>query len=193
MYGEIIDAIITGLRKSPIVKARNMAVVLTSDDEEGTVNTVLPAIAVTVMNSDNAQVYIGGVIEDRLQIQLSVIVALTNYAWSKDSSNQADMISLGREVRNAFEQLKNSDTFQQLRQVCNFNPQYRGFKTYKRIAMRKEFKTEVLIAELQYVTSIIDNGALYDNYGQETLNTIHIQDVTDDTADRETTLPHTTN
>ena len=192
MYGEIIDAIITGLRKSPVVKARNMAVVLTSDDEEGTVNTVLPAIAVTVMNSDNAQVYIGGVIEDRLQIQLSVIVALTNYAWSKDSSNQADMISLGREVRNAFEQLKNSDTFQQLRQVCNFNPQYRGFKTYKRIAMRKEFKTEVLIAELQYTTSIIDSGALYDNYGQEILNTVHIQDVTDDTADRETTLPHTT-
>lgn len=189
MYGEIIETVISGLRTTPIVKAKNIAVVLTSDDEEGTVNTTLPAIAVTIMNSDDAQVYIGGVIEDRIQIQLAVIVDLANYSWSKDGSFQADMISLGREVRNAFEQLKNSSAFRQLRDVCNFNPQYRGFKTYKRIALRKQLKSEVMVVELQYITSVIDGAAFYKNYGQRNVETVKIKDVSDCDTDRETIIP----
>lgn len=192
MYGEIIDTIITGLRSTQVAKSKKIPVVMTSDDEEGTVNTTLPAIAVTVMNSDNAQVYIGGLIEDRIEIQLAVLMDLTNYSWSKDKSVQSNIITLGSEIRNAFEHLKNSDNFVKMRELYNFNPMYRGFKTYKRVAMRENFKKEVTVFELKYTTSVVDKGSKFNYFGEEPVSKVEIKDGSDARGKRVTTIPHQT-
>lgn len=111
MFGDIIDRIIQVLRNSQVVIANKMSVCVISSDETQTVNTPLPAIAVGVEDSNNADVFIGGAIKDRLRIKLCVLVDLTNYSWSADKQFQASLISLGHGVRNAVEKAKTAGDF----------------------------------------------------------------------------------
>lgn len=180
MYGEIINAIVTGLRSTPTAVKNKVAVLLTGDDEEQTVNTTLPAIAITVLNSDNAQVYIGGLIEDRVDIQLAVILDLTNQSWSRDNSTQANGLTIASSIRNDFERLKLTDEFKQLRDKYNFNPIYHGFQTFKRIAIREQEQKSVVVFELKYQSSVVDRGAyIGDACGSANVDAIDIIDATD--------------
>lgn len=191
MYGDIINAIVAGLRSTPTVVKNKVAVLLTGDDEEQTVNTTLPAIAITVMNSDHAQVYIGGLIEDRVDIQLAVIVDLTNQSWSRDNSTQASVLTIASEVRNAFEHLKLTDAFKELRDKYNFNPLYHGFRTFKRIAIREKEQKSVVVFELKYQSSVVDKGAYIGRpYGTADVEQIDIHDITDGYENRVTHLPY---
>lgn len=191
MYGEIINAIVAGLRSTPTVVKNKVAVVLTGDDEEQTVNTALPAIAITVLNSDNAQVYIGGLIEDRVDVQLAVILDLTNQSWSRDNSTQANGLTIASSIRNDFERLKLTTEFKKLRDKYNFNPLYHGFQTFKRIAIREQEQKSVVVFELKYQSSVVDRGAyLGDAYGSANVEAIDIIDATDNYEYRQTHLPY---
>ena len=191
MYGEIINAIVTGLRSTPTAVKNKVAVLLTGDDEEQTVNTTLPAIAITVLNSDNAQVYIGGLIEDRVDIQLAVILDLTNQSWSRDNSTQANGLTIASSIRNDFERLKLTDEFKQLRDKYNFNPIYHGFQTFKRIAIREQEQKSVVVFELKYQSSVVDRGAyIGDACGSANVDAIDIIDATDKYKKRQTHLPY---
>lgn len=191
MYGEIINAIVAGLRSTPTVVKNKVAVVLTGDDEEQTVNTALPAIAITVLNSDNAQVYIGGLIEDRVDVQLAVILDLTNQSWSRDNYTQANGLTIASSIRNDFERLKLTTEFKKLRDKYNFNPLYHGFQTFKRIAIREQEQKSVVVFELKYQSSVVDRGAyLGDAYGSANVEAIDIIDATDNYEYRQTHLPY---
>ena len=52
MSGEICKAIVTALRASELVDENNVSIVLANDNGEGTVNTDLPAIAVSVKGTE---------------------------------------------------------------------------------------------------------------------------------------------
>lgn len=85
MSGEICKAIVTALRASELVDENNVSIVLANDNGEGTVNTDLPAIAVSVKGTErDTGEFIGGMIYNQYIVQLSVITPFENQAASPD-------------------------------------------------------------------------------------------------------------
>lgn len=157
MYGDIVDTLISVLRASTIAKAENMSVCVCPDeDDEGVVNMPVPSISVNIDDSPNATVYIGGAIQDKLNITISVMVDLSNYSWSKDGGLQAKILSFARGIRNAIETAKADGSFQTLKQKYCFWPLYQGFKTYRRLALKNLQKRYVLDVQLKYQSVVLD-------------------------------------
>lgn len=158
MFGDIVDTLVAVLRESDIVASEKMAVCVISKDETQTVNTTLPAIAIGFEDSMGADVFIGGAVKDRLRIKICVMTNLTNYSWSGDKGLQAKILSYGHRVRNAIETAKGAGKFEELQKKYNLWPLYKGFKSYQRIAMAKDFQMEVSVAEVVYETTVLDLG-----------------------------------
>lgn len=189
MFGDIIDRIIQVLRNSQVVIANKMSVCVISSDETQTVNTPLPAIAVGVEDSNNADVFIGGAIKDRLRIKLCVLVDLTNYSWSADKQFQASLISLGHGVRNAVEKAKTAGDFLELQQKYNLWPIYQGFKTYQRISTKDTFNTEVMVCEVMYESTVFDLDLARESRPTEDVEKVKIKGFTGTDQDLTTELP----
>lgn len=190
MYGDIIDAFVQSLRRSAVVTQNKIAVCVVASDEMGTVNTTLPAIAIWVEDSDDADIFIGGAIKDKINLKLAVMTNLNNYSWTTDNNMQMNLMSLSKKVRDAIEIAKSNGEFACLADKYDFMPLYRGFKTYQRIGMRKEFKEEVSIAELRY-SSTVFNKELMDCVSQtEEVEKVIIADIDDETNKMTTTIPN---
>lgn len=156
MYGDVIDTFVDVLRSSQVAIKNKMAVCVVASDESETVNTTLPAIAVGIEDSENANVFIGGAIADKMNIKLSVMVNLNNSSWTADNKIQSYTITLASKVRNAIELARNDNKFAILQQKYDFCPLYKGFKTFTRVAMRDDFQEEVLVIQLLYVSTVFD-------------------------------------
>lgn len=160
MFGDIINTLILVLRKSQVVTENKMSVCVEGSDEESTVNTPLPAIAIGVEDSQDADVFIGGAVKDKLKLKLSVIVNLSNYSWTNDNFRQAKLISLAQGVRNAIELARKKGEFAELETKYDFFALYKGFETGVRSATRNEIKVEVSITILKYDITVLDKGLL---------------------------------
>lgn len=153
-----MDILIKTLRGDKALKSAKVSVLAVSVDETQTVNTPLPAVAIAFDESMDAEVFIGGMIKDKLSIRLCVMVDLTNFSWSQDGSEQSRMMSLAHSVRNAVEKAKGTKVFDELYKKYDFFPIYQGFKTYQRIGMRKEFQKEISVVEIVYQTTMLDKS-----------------------------------
>lgn len=189
MFGDIIDTFIQVLRKAEVVVAKKMSVCVISSDETQTVNTPLPAVSVGVEDSNNADVFIGGAIKDRLRIKLCVLVNLSNYSWTKDNQFQADLISLGHGVRNAIEKAKTAGEFLALQQKYNLWPLYQGFRTYQRISTKDTFNTEVMVCEVQYESTVFDLELARESRPTEAVEKVEITGASGTDQDLTTELP----
>lgn len=153
-----MDILIKTLRGDKTLKSAKVSVLAVSVDETQTVNTPLPAVAIAFDESMDAEVFIGGMVKDKLSIRLCVMVDLTNFSWSQDGSEQSRMMSLAHSVRNAVEKAKGTKVFDELYKKYDFFPIYQGFKTYQRIGMRNEFQKEISVVEIVYQTTMLDKS-----------------------------------
>lgn len=156
MFGDVIDRLVFVLRTLDVVNKEAISVVLVANDEDGTVNTNLPAVALSIKDSNNSTTYIGGAIQDRLNIELSVIVNLTNFSWSGDSKVQAKVISIAHRFRDELMLAQKAGMFLCLKNKYDFYLRYNGFTTFTRIAVRKTMQEEVLVVQLKFSTPILD-------------------------------------
>lgn len=189
MFGDIVDTLVAVLRESDIVASEKMAVCVISKDETQTVNTTLPAIAIGFEDSMGADVFIGGAVKDRLRIKICVMTNLTNYSWSGDKGLQAKILSYGHRVRNVIETAKGDGKFDELQKKYNLWPLYKGFKSYQRIAMAKDFQMEVSVAEVVYETTVFDIGLYADQHPTAQVEKGVIQGYSGTEQDQTTKLP----
>lgn len=189
MFGDIVDTLVAVLRESDIVTSEKMAVCVIAKDETQTVNTTLPAIAIGFEDSMGADVFIGGAVKDRLRIKICVMTNLTNYSWSGDKGLQAKILSYGHRVRNAVEMAKGAGKFDELKAKYNLWPLYKGFKSYQRIAITKDFQTEVSVAEIVYETTVFDLGLYAEQHPTAQVDKGVIRGYSGTEQDQETKIP----
>lgn len=158
MYGEVIDTVVKVIRGSRELRPLNISVVAISTDETQVVNTPLPCVAVALEESMNADVFIGGLIKDKLNLRLCVMVDLTNFSMTPDGNEQAKLLSLARRVRSAIEKAKQGPLFNKLYCEFGFFPIYQGFKTYQRVGVQKELRKEISVIEIVYQTTMLDKA-----------------------------------
>lgn len=189
MLGDIIDAFIKSLRKAPVVVNDKVAVRVVTDDGRGIINTTLPCVAVSVNNSPNANVHIGGLIMDKVEISFSIIANFNDQTAASFNEQQKKTLNLAMKIRSYIEQNKQGSDFTELIQKYNFYPMYRGFRTYTTQAFDKEIGTSVSVVELQYETRVVDRALYADMHQTEDLEQVTITDTTDSRDDRETIIP----
>lgn len=164
MIGSITKAFIEALRDSELVCMENVAVVIANDNGEGTVNTELPAIAVSVKgNAINGGQYIGGLLENEFIVQIIVITRFDNQNASPDMGHQYNDMNLSYKVMRYLNKVSNSDYFKQLRDDFDFSYTFRGIETNQTRGMRSEFEIEVFVHKLIYTVKIIDKETSNDN------------------------------
>jgi hypothetical protein len=172
MSGEICKAIVTALRASELVDENNVSIVLANDNGEGTVNTDLPAIAVSVKGTErDTGEFIGGMIYNQYIVQLSVITPFENQAASPDDDHQYDQMNLAYKVmlymaacsrgviKNSAGEWVPLDFFTELRQKYGFTLLYKETETYQTIAMEREMANiPVHNTRLIYMANFVDNS-----------------------------------
>ncbi|MEG0899022.1 MAG: hypothetical protein RSF40_04845 [Oscillospiraceae bacterium] len=169
-----------------------MNVVLSNHEGGNMVNTALPAVSVSLQNSMDAQVFIGGLICDRVKIYVSVIIDLENFALSTDNNWQVSTIDLSNSIRGYVEKCKQDGTFNILKQKYDFFPLYKGFDTYQTTAFRKEVGTEVMILELEYNCNVADKELYAATHEKESAGGIDITIDVDGKPKTTRTIPLTT-
>lgn len=157
MIGSITKALIESLRASELVSNENISVVIEDDNGEGIVNTALPAIAISVKNSETGSgQFIGGMLQNQYRIQLAVITALDNIAGSPDEDHQYEQLDLAYKVMLYLYKVQHSEFFKKLMEGFDFALAYRGTETEQTRGMANELEDiRVNIQRLQYEGTII--------------------------------------
>lgn len=170
MIGEVCKVIVDALRASELVAANNVSVVLANDNGEGTINTELPAIAVSVKGTEHASgEFIGGMIYNQYIVQVSVITAFDNQAASPDDNHQYNQMDLAYKVmlylaacnrgmvKSTTGEYIPLPYFKELREKYGFSLLYRETETYQTLAMEREIaELPVHSTRLIYMANFID-------------------------------------
>ena len=184
MFGDILSAFVNAIRKAPFTKEYDLNVCLVRNDGRDIVNTTLPCVAVSMQDNPNPRIFIGGLIEDIVDIQLSVIANYDNMGLSPDNNHQIKMLNLPHKVRNYIEEIKQSKYFKSLIHDFEFFPLYDGFRTYQSVASMNAMEKIVFVCEIKYKCRIVDKR-LHDKLNPSyTLNSVRVIDSTDNRDDR---------
>lgn len=157
MIGSITKALIEAFRASELVAQENISVVIEDDNGEGVVNTALPAIAISVKNSETGSgQFIGGMIQNQYRVQVAVITALDNIAASPDEEHQYDQLDLAYKVMLYLYRVQHTEFFKNLMEGFDFALAYHGTETEQTRGMANELEDiRVNIQRLQYEATII--------------------------------------
>ena len=187
MFGSIVKGFADCLRAAESTRKYNVSIVADANSaSDGIVNTTLPAVAVHIANSETANVYIGGMIEDRCSVVLSVMIDFDNPTLSKDNNFQVNMMNLAYELRNHIELSKRGAYFQDLNLGYSFFPLYKGFRTYITQAETKEAAKSITVYELRYECRLVANPLYAAANKTAELERIEYIDETDNTGVRKT-------
>lgn len=166
MIGSISKAFVEAIRASQLVADENISVVLANDNGEGTVNTALPAIAVTVKGTerDNGQ-YIGGLIDNEFIVQLITIVSFDNQAASEDSDFQYDQMDLHYKLMRYIDKIQTGPFFRDLMSAHDFSLSYKGTETEQSRGFHRDVEVEVQVARLVYCCKFLSKEAICERPG----------------------------
>lgn len=188
MLGDIINAFVESLRKAPFTKESRLAVRAVPDDGRSIINTTLPCVAVSVMDSVHADVHIGGLIMDKVEVVFSVISNFNDQTAASFNEQQRKTLNLPMQIRNYIEKTKGGADFSELIAKYNFYPLYKGFRTYRTEAFHKDIATSVFVSELRYEVRIVDRTLHEELNPSATLEEATISDITDNRTDRTTKI-----
>lgn len=188
MWGDILNSFVTAIRSASFVKEYDLNVCVVRNDGRDVVNTTLPCVAISMQDNPSPRVFIGGLIEDIIDVQLSIIVDDNNMSLSPDNGFQVKMLNLPHKIRNFIEENKQSQYFQELIDKYEFFPLYDGFRTYQTTAAMKDMEKAVFVCEIRYKCRVVDHE-LYETLNPTAqLNEVIITDSTDNRTDRTTTI-----
>ena len=188
MWGDILNAFVETIRSAPFIKEYDLNVCIVRNDGRDVVNTTLPCVAVSMQDNPSPRVFIGGLIEDIIDVQLSIIVEYNNMSLSADNGFQVKMLNMPHKIRNFIEENKQSKYFQNLVDKHEFFPLYDGFRTYQTTASMKNMEKAVFVCEIRYKCRVADKHLNEITNPTQNLQEITITDSTDRRTDRTTTI-----
>lgn len=163
MIGTVTQAFVEALRASEFLENGNVSVVIANDNGEGTVNTALPAVGVSVKGVDREiGEYIGGMIEQQYIVQLIVMTLLDNPSASEDEGYQYEQMDLHYKVMLYVNQVRHAEFFRTLMQNHDFNINFRGVETEQTRGMGRDFETKVNVHRLVYVCEFLSKESNLD-------------------------------
>lgn len=186
MVGSIAKAIIEALRASKLIDDNNISVVLANDNGEGTINTALPAIAISMKDTEGySGSYIGGMIQNTYVVQVIVITNFDNQSASPDKDFQYDLMDLPYKVmrylaacnkgqiRNESNEWVHVPYFDELKKKYDFNLNYKGTLTEQTRGMARDMEIDVFVSRLVYYCSFTSKESSGD-YPKFNINNISI-------------------
>ena len=188
MWGDILNAFVETIRSAPFIKDYDLNVCIVRNDGRDVVNTTIPCVAISMQDNPDPRVFIGGLIEDIIDVQLSIIVDYDNMSLSKDNGFQVKMLNLPHKIRNYIEQNKQGQYFQDLIDKYEFFPLYDGFRTYQTVASMKSMEKSVFVYEIRYKCRVVDKELHNDMNPVQQLEEILLTDSTDGRVDRTTSI-----
>lgn len=144
MIGSLTKCIAEFLRSTEVVKENNIPV-YTANTVEGrfTVNTLLPAILITVAPSEDPTVFISGNILDSINIHIRYMDDLLNYTMSEDDGIYEDRRDWAYQLRDELWNNKQSTYFKQFMNVNGLNIMYKGMTTYTQVGVLENLSKDI--------------------------------------------------
>lgn len=167
MIGTVTEAFIEAIRASDLVCSENISVVIANDNGEGTVNTALPAVAISVKGYNRSTgEFIGGVPYTEYLVQVIVITDFDNQAASEDMRHQYNNMDLSYRVMLYLNQLRLTDFFSELRKTADFSYLYEGIETEQTRGMVRELgEKDVFVHRLIYRCTFMDKQTICNRPG----------------------------
>lgn len=185
MFGSLLNIIAQQMRAMPSAKSYDLNVVTSVNDGSATINTPLPCVVLSIQDSTDANVAIGGLITDKVELQIAVIVDFDNPTLTNDKSHQEKMLNLPYLVRDYFETIKRGSAFTEPKMQYDYFALYKGFVTYQTKAFTNETEKSVAVYEFKYECTITSSALFNTTNPSETTSAVLLQDKTDNRTDRE--------
>lgn len=148
MVGYVSEAVAQALRTWKPLKKLNIIPVRATDGMSVVVNTPIPAIAVHVSGEDGSgNTYFGGGIRFYFELQLHVIIPLTNYTFTPDGGKQTELLDSSEDVVRCVEQ---SELLLDVKRRHDLNLQFDRLETYSTYATQNAMSVAVEVHKVVY-------------------------------------------
>lgn len=159
MYGRLMDAIAYTIRDYPSYHKFGLNVIKGNNtDGRIKVNTTLPVVVITPLDSTEPTTFIGGKILEKITIEISVVTELINYSISDDMGVQSEMTDMCYDLlsylENQMSLYENNPYFSCLRDY-NFNSLYNGFRTYTSVAAINNSQIDIQVFSYRFSMNVL--------------------------------------